>query len=227
LQGYPHKVSLEILLDSRKGPRSYNQNHIHLHPSLIGRKVPAIYNTSFYSARTHQGLEGTEELLLIKYKLRLRPSSSTPFRFLDRVEFARGQINTTSTSFPHTTPDSIAEPPTSTAKYPADRSTIKQQQHKTLGSSTFLCFISRHLFIQHTSIAKIRMDTMLSNGAQQPPQPPHMRNGSSSNNQFPRHMSTGSLSIGNGQSGPMVGGAARIDGLARSPPNRQSEQPTI
>ncbi|PQE26464.1 spindle poison sensitivity protein [Rutstroemia sp. NJR-2017a BBW] len=68
---------------------------------------------------------------------------------------------------------------------------------------------------------------MLSNGAQQPPQPPHMRNGSNSNNQFPRHMSTSSLNIGNGQSAPMAGGAARIDGLARSPPNRQSEQPTI
>lgn len=39
-------------------------------------------------------------------------------------------------------------------------------------------------------------------------------------------MSTGNLNIGNGQQqipAPMAGGAARIDGLARSPPSRQSK----
>ncbi|TEY35160.1 hypothetical protein BOTCAL_0602g00020 [Botryotinia calthae] len=66
------------------------------------------------------------------------------------------------------------------------------------------------------------MDTMLGNGAPQPPQPQHMRNGSSSNNQYPRHMSTGSLNIPNGQSGPLNGGAVRADGVARSPPTRQN-----
>ncbi|KAI9643186.1 hypothetical protein NHQ30_007802 [Ciborinia camelliae] len=49
-----------------------------------------------------------------------------------------------------------------------------------------------------------------------------MRNGSSSNNQYPRHMSTGSLNIPNGQSGPTNGGSARADGIARSPPTRQN-----
>ncbi|TGO31625.1 hypothetical protein BHYA_0475g00030 [Botrytis hyacinthi] len=66
------------------------------------------------------------------------------------------------------------------------------------------------------------MDTMLGNGAPQPPQPQHMRNGSSSNTQYPRHMSTGSLNIPNGQSGPINGGSARADGVARSPPTRQN-----
>ncbi|CAD6451552.1 40bfed75-a4ab-4ba1-98c9-b58317d531c5 [Sclerotinia trifoliorum] len=65
------------------------------------------------------------------------------------------------------------------------------------------------------------MDTMLGNGAPQPPQP-HMRNGSSSNNQYPRHMSTGSLNIPNGQSGPINGASPRADGAARSPPTRQN-----
>ncbi|KAF7934103.1 uncharacterized protein EAE97_008463 [Botrytis byssoidea] len=63
---------------------------------------------------------------------------------------------------------------------------------------------------------------MLGNGAPQPPQPQHMRNGSSSNTQYPRHMSTGSLNIPNGQSGPINGGSARADGVARSPPTRQN-----
>lgn len=68
------------------------------------------------------------------------------------------------------------------------------------------------------------MDTILGNGgAPQPPQP-HMRNGSNSNNPYPRHMSTGSLNIPNGQSNPINGASSRADGIARSPPStRQSE----
>ncbi|KAF7890627.1 hypothetical protein EAF00_008942 [Botryotinia globosa] len=63
---------------------------------------------------------------------------------------------------------------------------------------------------------------MLGNGAPQPPQSQHMRNGSSSNTHYPRHMSTGSLNIPNGKSGPVNGGSARADGVARSPPTRQN-----